>query len=104
MRRVLVFAILLVVGGCSRPVTMTTDDHHPGNPDAGSLPAAGEPVQGTADGHSHGHTPAAVEGAGEDTARFVCPMHPHITSSNPEDRCPECGMKINKPVPPGAAR
>src|SRR5437879_1244269 len=25
--------------------------------------------------------------------RYICPMHPHITSDHP-GRCPECGMKL----------
>jgi hypothetical protein len=30
-------------------------------------------------------------------------MHPDVTSTNPSDRCPKCGMKINKPVKPSTA-
>ncbi len=33
-----------------------------------------------------------------DEALYQCPMHPEVTSGDPERRCPKCNMKINKPV------
>lgn len=37
-------------------------------------------------------------------ARYRCPMHHHVTSDDPEATCPECGMKINEPIPGEAGR
>ena len=29
---------------------------------------------------------------------YTCPMHPKVTATNPNEKCPVCKMKINKPV------
>ena len=34
---------------------------------------------------------------------YLCPMHPEVVSSNPNEPCPRCGMKINKPLRPVTA-
>ncbi len=41
--------------------------------------------------------PPATQGAASQPL-YACPMHPEVQSANPNDRCPECKMKINKPV------
>ena len=38
------------------------------------------------------HGAASQETAG---AQYVCPMHPTVTSDKP-DKCPKCGMKLEK--------
>src|SRR2546428_226144 len=43
---------------------------------------------------------AAIEETNQDSNRYVCPMHPHITSDHP-GRCPECGMKLEILPEPG---
>ncbi|MDQ3439454.1 MAG: hypothetical protein M3478_03795 [Planctomycetota bacterium] len=60
-------------------------------------------------GAAHGRTAASQPSAESPTTQaharvmHVCPMHPKVISTNPNDRCPECNMKINKPVKQGAA-
>lgn len=75
--------------------------HHAGDHAA---PAAGHD-HAAMQGMSHddtGHTPRGSGGVPATSpatnALYACPMHPDVTSKNPNDRCPKCGMKINKPV------
>lgn len=48
-----------------------------------------------------GHTPSSHSGASpskEDEgkpAQYTCPMHPDFITTDPEARCPECGMKVS---------
>jgi hypothetical protein len=53
---------------------------------------AGSGAQGPA---GAGNTAATSPAAG---TLYACPMHPEVTSTNPNGRCPKCGMTINKPV------
>ncbi len=51
-------------------------------------------------------TPPTQPGAAAAAAIiYACPMHPEITSDEPGQRCPRCGMAL-KPIPPptGAPR
>ena len=92
-------------------------------PNGGGSPTAAQHELGSMPGMSHGDmahgghatpsqapataqtskpgtaTPASAPATG--AALYACPMHPEVTSTNPNDRCPKCGMKINKPVKSG---
>ena len=110
MIRLALIACVLSLCGCatpSKPAPAGAD--HPANPDAPTgaqvtarAPAA-QPDVPTHDHSGHGHA-APAEPTLSPQATYMCPMHPAVTSNDPEARCPECGMKINKRITPEAPR
>lgn len=57
--------------------------------DTGNMPGMDQPKTKTS-------SPASAKSALQKT--YECPMHPQITSHNPNELCKLCGMKINKLV------
>jgi len=98
---------LALLGGCAGtagPEQPVLD--HPANPDATQSPAPRG--SGTLSIRSPDETTRAATttrpgetgmgGAAIVAGLYQCPMHPEVRSNNPNDRCPKCNMKINKPV------
>jgi len=54
--------------------------------------AAAAPVQQQS--HDHGAPAPATAPVDQAAAVYVCPHHPEVTSTNPNDRCPKCHMKL----------
>lgn len=71
---------------------------HPANPDAAQSPAPAASGTLTIDPSGAAPVVATTATAPVVAGLFACPMHPEVRSNNPNDRCPKCNMKINKPV------
>lgn len=79
-------ALLLVLAACGdSPSTAPT-----AAPEATqtAVPAAASPAKPG--------TPVAAGTAAAAAATYVCPMHPEVTSKDPEAKCSKCGMDLVK--------
>jgi hypothetical protein len=120
---------LLLMAGCAAQVSQEVPANHPASPEAAEAAPietstvlaldSAEPIRpaGRAapegggmqrtpmqqGGNHAGHGQASTQPA-PGQQLYMCPMHPEVTSTNPNAPCPKCGMKINKPVKPGTTR
>lgn len=108
MLRTLLF-IAALLAGCSGPPVRPLAATHPASADGPTgmvvAPRAVAIVQPPAQPMAHGEhrtasppQPAPAPADALDQALYMCPMHPEVTSTDPNARCPECGMRINKRI------
>lgn len=109
------FPVVLLCGCAASYTEPTLPEDHPGNPhasaapmpvlsstlDAGSAnPLAPEDPPASGDYAALGQPSAAApanqaEGpASQGIVVYACPMHPEVTSTDPEARCHRCGMRL----------
>ena len=108
MFRTLTVSLLLMMAGCAANASRPLSQDHPANPSAAAseisqptalhaVPPSEAPRSDAADvrqntqpdAHAH-HAPPAT--APDSKPLFRCPMHPDVTSSDPDAKSPKCGM------------
>lgn len=119
MFRPLPIFVVLLLASCAAPAPRPLTNDHPASPDAPaseisrpsalhSVPPSEAPrsdathLQPSAqpDAHAH-HPPTTTTPTPESKPLFRCPMHPEVTSSDPDAKCPKCGMSL-EPIKEGA--
>jgi len=117
MFRALPISLLFMMAGCAANASRPLSHDHPANPNAATseisrptalyaVPRSEAPrsdatdVRPSAQPDAHAHHPPPMT-APDSKPLFRCPMHPDVTSSDPNAKCPKCGMSL-EPVMEGA--
>jgi|SRR5690625_777503 len=76
----------------SQSLAIAEQDRHS---DARAAAGAESVNQGDHSAMDHGNSEAErEEKEDEPEGIYACPMHPEVTSNDPEARCPKCGMRL----------
>jgi hypothetical protein len=87
-------ALALLIAGCAADsATPPLAANHPANPAAPTAPLEGFTALAaiTAPATQPTSQPATKP---QTAGNYVCPMHEHVTSDDPNARCPICGMRL----------
>ena len=103
-------AVLFLAGCAPSAAPLKIGNDHPASPDGPAAPmppptntlAIGESSQAGPPNPTSEMQHDAGRAMGHDgqvaQPLYACPMHPEVTSTNPNEVCPKCNMKINKRV------
>lgn len=101
---------IFLITSCTKFVVIETfPENHPGNPNGEE--GVMQPKSSVLDLNSvdsldsEKNEPPKEDNVEQERVKigqvYSCPMHSEVTSKDPEDRCPKCNMKINKPIKKG---
>ena len=83
--------VSITVTGCAGPSVAPVGVEHPANPDAPTAPPLARSNMLAL--QNEASPPGAPVPAAAGAVKYVCPMHPKVTSNAP-GKCPICGMAL----------